>query len=215
MTTYQKVVSLLGKDFAAILELLKKLFITWNLDSKKFFHTINHLKKEEIIGLMDGTYEIVRKKVVGKLFVFSEFFFTRQGLYVWDSLKERIGSIYKESTEYKSIDDLKPAFDLNRNMYDSEIIKEMGGEEKVRENAVTMDQIEQLIKNQWEGKAGIMLNNGFANIFYVIGKNNQLFAVGVNWGSADQEWVVNGDRLDERGRWRRGARVFSNKNFVS
>jgi hypothetical protein len=209
MTTYQKVVSLLGKDFAAILQLTKKLFITWGIDSKKFFHTINHLKKEEIIGLMDGSYEIVRKKVVGKLFVFSEFFFIRDGLHVWGSLEERFGSIYKESREYKSINNLKPAFDLNRNMYDSEIIKEMGGEEKVRENAVTMDQIEQLIKNQWGGKAGIMLNNGFANIFYVIGKNNQLFAVRVDWCSDGQEWNVLDYRLGERGRWSQGDRVFS------
>lgn len=61
MTTYQKVVRLLGRDFAAILELCKKLFITWSLDSKNFFYTINHLKKDQIIGLMDDSYEVVKK----------------------------------------------------------------------------------------------------------------------------------------------------------
>jgi hypothetical protein len=72
-----------------------------------------------------------------------------------------------------------------------------------------------LIKNQWDGKAGIMLNNGFVNIFYVIGKNNQLFAVRVGWSSDGREWYVFDFKLDEFGGWGQGNRVFSNKNFVS
>ncbi|MDQ1282059.1 MAG: hypothetical protein QG630_410 [Patescibacteria group bacterium] len=218
MTAYKQVVALLGKDPASLLKLLIKLFVDSKLDFQKFLHMLQNLKKEHIIGLMDGTYEVVKKKMENtksNLFIFSNFFFTKPGLYCWDTLSDRIGSVYTEPKEYESINDLKPAFDLDQNMYDSEIMKKLGGEEKVRETAVTIDQIEQLIKNQWDGKAGIMLNNSFANIFYVIGKNNQLFAVRVVWRSDDRRWRVGVCALDEDGSWLQGRRVFSNKNFVS
>lgn len=212
MTTYQKVVRLLGKDFAAILELCKKLFITWNLDSKKFFSTINHLKKEQVIGLLDGTYEVVRK-VKADLFIFNNFFKDQPGLTVWNI--HRVSPAYPNPTPYKSIENLKLAFKLTQNMWDTKIIEKLGGEEEVRKTAVTMDQIEQLIKAQWGGKAGIMLNNGYANIFYVIGKNDELFAVNVYWGSAYDRWRVYAYGLDEVGNWSSGYLVFSNKDLNS
>lgn len=212
MTTYQKVVRLLGKDFAAILELCKKLFITWNLDSKKFFSTINHLKKEQVIGLLDGTYEVVRK-VKADLFIFNNFFKDQPGLYVWNM--QRISPAYPNLIPYKSIENLKPAFELAQNMSDTEIIKKLGGKEEVRKTAITMDQIEQLIKAQWGGKAGIILNNGYANIFYVIGRNNELFAVNVNWSSGLDRWRVLAYELDEGGDWSSGDQVFSNKGLNS
>lgn len=59
---YQKVVSLLGENFAALLELSKKWLVTWNMDTKKVVHTLSHLKREELTGLLDGSFEIVRAK---------------------------------------------------------------------------------------------------------------------------------------------------------
>ena len=217
MSTSKKADQLLSKDFTAILELCKKLFITWNLDSKKFFSIINHLKKDQIIGLMDGSYEVVKKvkEEVKKLFIFTKFFCTRTGLFVYeDSRMQQIRNANNTPKEYVSTEGLEPVFDLPKNMYDSEIIEKLGGEEKVRANVVDMSQIEQLIENQWGGKAGIMLNNGCVNIFYVLGENDLLFAVDVHWFSDRVKWRVSACELGGRGRWIAGDRVFSNKNLI-
>ena len=60
MTAYKQVVALLGKDPASLLQLLVKLLVEWKLDFQKFLHMLQNLKKEHIIGLMDGTHEVVK-----------------------------------------------------------------------------------------------------------------------------------------------------------
>ena len=64
------------------------------------------------------------------------------------------------------------------------------------------------IKRQWDNKApGNLLNNSYANIFYVRGVGGEVFTVGVSWLSDDREWNVYAYRLDGY-RWGAGNRVF-------
>ena len=64
-----------------------------------------------------------------------------------------------------------------------------------------------LIKGQWDGKSGTLLNNGYVNIFYVR-VNGEVFAVHVYWHADSREWHCRADRLDDF-RWDAGDQVFS------
>jgi hypothetical protein len=69
-----------------------------------------------------------------------------------------------------------------------------------------------LIKDQWDGKPGVMLNNGCLNIFYVA-VNSETFAVNVRWNGVVRKWDCYASRLGEgrltNGRWDAGTCVFS------
>lgn len=142
-----------------------------------------------------------------KLFIFNNFFKDQPGLIVYSI--DTLSSVCPKPTPYKSVENLRPAFDLTIDIvkdhmkefdhvikvnpaimnisWEVAVVKKLGGEVEVRKHAVTMDQIEQLIKAQWDGKPGVMLNNGFGNHFHVVGKNNELLGVTVFW---DSKWVV-------------------------
>ena len=116
---------------------------------------------------------------ISKKFIYSDFFFN-----------EKMAPVYKESRDYTSTENLKQAFVLEKEMLDCEIIQKLGGEEKVRANAVTMDQIEQLIKAQPKGIKGLLSTNMTHNIFYVIGVEDNLFSISVSWRIDHIEWRV-------------------------
>ncbi len=63
MATYEKVVGLLGANLASFLELAKKLLIDWAIEPKKLLHLFQNIRKEDLIGLVDGTHEIKAKTV--------------------------------------------------------------------------------------------------------------------------------------------------------
>lgn len=58
MADYKKVVEMLGENFASFLELAKKLFIDWKVDPKRLFHMLQNIRKNDLLGLIDGTHEI-------------------------------------------------------------------------------------------------------------------------------------------------------------
>ena len=64
-----------------------------------------------------------------------------------------------------------------------------------------------LIEGQWGGKSGILLNNGYANIFYVK-VNGEVLAVSVRWIADYWGWRCVAPRLGDV-RWRAGDRAFS------
>ncbi len=66
MATYEKVVGLLGVNLASFLELAKKLLIDWAIEPKKLLHLFQNIRKEDLIGLIDGTHEIKAKAVEAK-----------------------------------------------------------------------------------------------------------------------------------------------------
>lgn len=94
-------------------------------------------------------------------------------------------------------------FMLTHNAYDNEIIADLGGEEKAE---VTLAEIWCLIQRQANGRDGVLLMNGYANIFYVRDVNGVLHAVGVGWG--DGGWGASAYALGVYG-WGDDYRVFS------
>jgi hypothetical protein len=61
---YTKVVEMLGENLASFLELTKKLLIDWEVNPKQLLHTLQNLRKSDLIGLINGTHEIKTKKTI-------------------------------------------------------------------------------------------------------------------------------------------------------
>lgn len=169
------------------------------------------LKPDVREALVTGGYEL--KPVVqaaGDTFDSVKYFVTGDDLYVLPEFASRILPAYHEPIARRGVEGVD-SVDLLANMYDRDIItKYLGGEEEVRKHAFTPDQIAELIDAQPGGKSGKLLNNGYANIFYMIGKDEVLFAVSVYWASVDRQWLVHACVLGG-GYWLAGHRVFRNK----
>ncbi len=61
MTSYKKVVEMLGESLASLLELAKRWLIDWGMEPKKLLYLLLHLRKEDLVGLLAGTHEITPK----------------------------------------------------------------------------------------------------------------------------------------------------------
>ena len=95
-------------------------------------------------------------------------------------------------------------YTLNRSSVDGPIIKELGGEDKVK---TTLFHIAALMWKQPDGKQGALLTNGYANIFYVHDINGVLRAVHVYWNG--HGWSVYARSVEFPGEWNAGSRGFS------
>ncbi len=84
------------------------------------------------------------------------------------------------------------------------IIKELGGEVKA-ETALT--ELWHLLRLQAKGQDGILLTNGYANIFYVRDTEAVLRVLRVNWYGGG--WVVDTLSVECSRGWSEGRRVFS------
>ena len=88
---------------------------------------------------------------------------------------------------------------------DDPIIEELGGKTEVRP---TLSQIHSLLLKQPQGKKeGVLLTNGYANIFYVKDLEGELRAVYVLWRGGG--WGVNAVSVEYPDGWYAGDRVFS------
>ncbi len=127
-----------------------------------------------------------------------EFYQTGTGLYVYDTFADRL-DVNARQTVDSAPERPYVASLLKANAYDKDIRKELP-----ENHLSTLEDIAGLIEAQSGGKSGFLLNNGYANIFYVEGKNGEVFAVSVRWDSGRRGWGVNGWKLDEAGRreWR-------------
>lgn len=132
--------------------------------------------------------------VAEKMFNPHTYFKTRGGLYIWGTFNEHILSMQDGPMQHRGYEGMTSVV-LARNMSDQEIIDELlDGVDEVRAHAVTLDQIAAKIDLQPNGEAGDLMNNGYANIFYVLVKE-VLFAVHVHWRSDNREWDVDGWHL--------------------
>ncbi len=123
----------------------------------------------------------------------NQFFRTRPGLYVWDSFRERFElGVAPSAPERPYVASL-----LKSNAYDRNIRRELP-----ENHLSTLEDIAGFIEAQPHGKEGFLLTNGYANMFYVLGKNDQVFNMDVIWHSDDHEWNVFDGTLDEDGGWR-------------
>lgn len=95
---------------------------------------------------------------------------------------------------------------LLRPSVDMPIINELGGEEK---SETTLTEMYYLMERQKNGENGVLLNNGYANIFYLCDCAGVLRTVGVLWN--DGGWSVCAGPVGDPDRWRGDCQVFSRK----
>lgn len=175
----------------------------------------NHADKADSLAtfLKAGCAQITMVQIAEKpargTFLCSEAFVTKPGRYIYDSFRDRIAPAYPKRLRRRSIKKVK-YHDLEKSSYDiRDIIPSLGGMDKVRANAFRPDELDSLIEAQAAGpndQKGLLLTNGFANIFYCVGISDELFVVCVNWFG--DKWVVDAYTLDGVGIWLTGYRVF-------
>lgn len=136
-----------------------------------------------------------------KPFNAAEFYQNGPGLYVYGTFADRL-DVNARQTVDSAPERPYVASLLKANAYDKDIRKELP-----EDHLSTLEDIAGLIEAQPGGKSGFLLNNGYANIFYVEGKNGEVFAVVVYWFSDFREWYVLGWELDELGYWCAGHQV--------
>jgi hypothetical protein len=66
-----------------------------------------------------------------------------------------------------------------------------------------------LLKNQSKGEAGVLLINGYSNIFYIRGSDGNLWAVRAHWNSRYDHWNVEAHSVVFPHGWLIGSQVFS------
>lgn len=93
---------------------------------------------------------------------------------------------------------------LRKSSVDRPIIEELGGEKKAE---TTLAEVYALTEQQPNGEDGILLTNGYANIFYVRDVSGVLRAVRVHWRG--DGWYVHANLVDDLSEWHGGNQVFS------
>lgn len=135
----------------------------------------------------------------------SQFFQTRKGLRVDSDLGRHVGLDGHMSRQ---------ATPTCRSLEVNEIEATMFGDLGTAKHAATLKnacglgQIHRLIDEQWGGRGGILLNDGRANIFPMVGKAGTLHVARVRWGGDD--WCVDCDPFSACRACRAGDGVFSN-----
>lgn len=99
-------------------------------------------------------------------------------------------------------------YELLKASVDEPIIAELGGEQKAE---TKLAEIYALMKNQRNGEKGILLTNGYANIFYVRDIKVVLRAVSVGWDGGG--WRLDASSVGRPGRWGAGYQVFSRNSL--
>lgn len=98
---------------------------------------------------------------------------------------------------------------LRQASVDGPIIQELGGEAKAE---TTLSEMFSLMEKQKNGEDGVLLNNGWANIFCVRDHNGVLRAVDVCWDSGG--WLVDAYEVVFPRKWYAGFRVFSRNSVL-
>lgn len=95
---------------------------------------------------------------------------------------------------------------LVKSSADAPIIAELGGEEVAE---TTLAYMFELMKRQNRGQDGVLLTNGWANIFYIRDAKGVLWAVFCNWYSGYRYWYVEAVPVTDPNRWYDGYQVIS------
>lgn len=128
--------------------------------------------------------------------------------YVWENFREWFLN-GDGKTEGPTDEQTLSYAKLRKASVDAPIIAELGGEEK---SETTLSEMFSLMEKQGKGEAGVLLNNGYANIFYVRDSAGMLRAVGVRW--YDGGWDVFAYSVLDAGGWGDGDQVFSRNSVV-
>lgn len=93
---------------------------------------------------------------------------------------------------------------LERASLDAPILAELGDKAEVK-----LSYLFSLLQKQSKGEDGILLTNGYANIFYIRGTDGELWAVYAYWLSCGRYWRVEARSVEDPIRWSGGSQVFS------
>ena len=127
----------------------------------------------------------------------------RNGLYVWSDFRTRIVA---KATPVEAGTTVEVGYaDLGKNATDAEIEAALPTRHLFDEPAVCAI-VAALIARQPEGKEGVLMNNGYANLFYI-----SSCVVRVRWLAVNRGWDVRTWLRDDYG-WGAGGRVFSPAN---
>lgn len=66
MAENKEVVEMFDKFLASLVKLLTKWLTEWAVDSRKLFHALQQVRKQDLIGLIEGTHEIRVKVTTSK-----------------------------------------------------------------------------------------------------------------------------------------------------
>ena len=98
---------------------------------------------------------------------------------------------------------------LRKSSVDGPIIEELGREAKAE---TTLSEMFSLMVGQKHGEDGVLLNNGWANLFYIKDNAGVLRAVGVRWGGGG--WFVSAGSVGDPRAWSDGDLVFSRNSVL-
>ena len=128
------------------------------------------------------------------------FYKTHEGLWVYDGFRNLIVAKAKPCAAGMAYN--VAALELTHDLTDAEIETSLGGGHPFDETEVCAI-IAVLIENQPKGKGDVLINNGYANLFYT-----SSCVVSVRWHAGNRSWHVGTWRRDDH-RWNAGDRVFS------
>ena len=143
----------------------------------------------------------------GKPFDPHAYFKTCKGLCTWNGFRDRILSAASpiESTPAATL----AMFDLVKHANDAEIGDELPDTHVFEDASVFCAYLADMIERQKNACEGVLLTNGYANIFYVRGTSaDEVFSVSVDCGAGGREWYVCAFPLDDS-QWPEGGRVLS------
>jgi hypothetical protein len=97
---------------------------------------------------------------------------------------------------------------LQTSSVDGLIITELGGEEK---SETTLTEMFSLMEKQKNGEDGVLLNDGYANIFYIRDQDGVPRTVFIGWYDG---WVVDAYSVGNPTKWCDGRQVFSRNSVL-
>jgi hypothetical protein len=122
---------------------------------------------------------------------------------IWDNFTEWFLAGNGKIEEPLSEQELRYG-NLTKGSVDGPIIEELGGEAKA---VATLTELYDLLTKQANGEDGVLLTNGYANIFYIKDISGVLRAVGVDW--TGDGWGASANFVENPCVWSAGYRVFS------
>lgn len=201
----QLIVNMGGKDGAIVEEELKK----FNRREPCWVTTTVAQEPKSTSSILDFVSTVVVLATTGKFVAKDNFVINTEDdapvkiSYLGDNFKDWFlsgdgkieDSINEQTLRYAK---------LRKSSFDLRIITELGGEEK---SETTLTEMFCLMKKQRNGESGTLLNNGYANIFYIKDSADVLRPVRVCWD--DGGWRVDAFSLEDPNGWCGGKyRVF-------
>ncbi len=129
-------------------------------------------------------------------------------LYVHDTFADRLDLSARKTADSASE---RPfvALLLKTKSYDKDILKELP-----KDHLSTLDDIAGFVEAQYNRESGFLLNNGYLNLFYVEGKNNEVVVCPYWDFKYRRRWCVREFLPDTVPGWNAGYRVFCPGNTV-